>query len=639
MSRLLRAALVAAAVLLALGGRAVGDGPEAGPFPYGELALLGAAEAPVRVVLREASVARLRPAGDWPAVAEVEAGDWATALAATPDGGAWLKVKLASGAAGWLPRADVAGSTPRISSLPADDAGALRAWPRAAVLEVFDWPGSPPARTLSRADGPFGVFGRSADGKWAALASTATLNAAVVWARASEITLTANDVSIVDLPIFLGRGVSAIPLGDPAGREARLAGPADEWIWTPAGAIHGFDAERVWRFNPTSGVMVSLARPPGAAVFSPDGEHLAVLSCDGDWFECLGPHDVTILPMDGGEPVTFRDVYSRNWAERPIETRPFTSPFGQWSPDGRYLLIPSFGDAPDHSAISVDGESHRIPAAWLEEDVRHRLFVFWATGRRHAVAYAFRDGDGEHNYTFALNGELLDEAMQPLQYQSLQYQSERRFLPELRREAWLDWSPDQSYAFVGRGSSSEPEDNRAWLYRASDESLTEIPHSEGGRHLVQDAHWSPRSDAFLLKDLGAPGAESIAGLWLVHVDPLSTAAIQRDGFDGFACGNRGGSRSEWRRGGDELLIELFDHIEYWSEDDQPMAYAPDGLAARHGMTGQIRIYDRQGELLHIFRTHPELVSLYSDRRAEQSSDGRWLALGPHGRGPGCEWRS
>ena len=634
MSRLLRAALIAAAVLLALGGAAA-DGPEAGPFPYGELALLGAAEAPVRVVLREAAVVRLRPGLDWPAVAEVGAGDWATALAATPGDGAWLRVELASGATGWLPWADVAGSTPRIRSLPADEAGALRAWPRAAVLEVFDWPGAPPTRTLSRADGPFGVFGRSADGKWAALASTATLSAAVVWARASEITLTANDVSIADLPIFLGRGVSVIPLGDPAGREARLAGPADEWIWTPAGAIHGFDAERVWRFNPTSGAMVSLARSPGAAAFSPDGEHLAVLSCDGDWFECLGPHDVTILPMDGGESVTFRDIYSRIWTGDgwPIETHPFTSPFGQWSPDGRYLLIPSSGDGPDHSAISVDGESHRIPAAWLETDVWRRVSVFWAAERRHAVAYAVRDGDGERIYTFALNGELLDEAMQPLQYQS-----ERRFLPGLRREAWLDWSPDRSYAFVRRGLSSEPEDNRAWLYRASDESLTEIPHSEGGRHLVLDAHWSPRSDAFLLLDRGAPGAEPIAGLWLVHVDPLSTAAIQRDGFDGFACGNRGGSRSEWRRGGDELLIELFDHIEYWSGDDQPMAYAPDGLAARHGMTSQIRIYNRQGELLHTFRTHLDLVGQHSNRRAEQSTDGRWLALGPHGRGSGCrEW--
>ena len=630
------AAAVAVVIALALGGAAVADSPEIKPFPYGELAALAAAEAPVRVVAREPTVVRLRPASDWPAVAEVEAGDWATALAATPGGGAWLRVELASGAVGWLPRADVASSTPRIRSLPAEEAGALRAWPRAAVLDVFDWPGSPPTSTLSRADGPFGVFGRSADGKWAALASTATLNAAVVWASASEITLTANDVSVVDLPIFLGRGVSVIPLGDPAGRAARLAGPADEWIWTPTGAIHGFDAERVWRFNPTSGVLISLARPPGAAVFSPDGEHLAVLSCDGDWFECLGPHDVTILPMDGGEPVTFRDVYSRNWAERPIETRPFTSPFGQWSPDGRYLLIPSYGDAPDYSAISVDGESHRIPAAWLEEDVWRYPSVFWAKERGHAVEYAVpvREGGGERIYTFALNGELLNETTQ-----TWQYPWERRFLPGLRREAWLDWSPDRSYVFVGRGSSGEPEDNRAWLYRASDESLTEIPHSEGGRHLVLDAHWSPRSDAFLLLDRGAPGAEPIAGLWLVHVDPLSTAAIQRDGFDGFACGNRGGSRSEWRRGGDELLIELFDHIEYWSGDDQPMAYAPDGLAARHGMTGQIRIYNRHGELLHTFRTHLDLVSLYSDRRAEQSTDGRWLAFGPHGRGSGCQWWS
>ena len=63
MSRLLRAALVAVAVLLALGGWAVADGPEVGRFPYGELALLVGAEAPVRVVLREPTVARLRPAG------------------------------------------------------------------------------------------------------------------------------------------------------------------------------------------------------------------------------------------------------------------------------------------------------------------------------------------------------------------------------------------------------------------------------------------------------------------------------------------------------------------------------------------------------------------------------------------------
>ena len=150
MSRLLRAALVAAAVLLALGGQAVGDGPEAGPFPYGELALLGAAEMArtVRVTLLEDATAHERPGANWPVAARVRGGRQLIATAATPGGAPWLRVRLRTGRFGWLRAADVEITAGRIEWLPVVRAPVLL--PAAALKDLASAVAAP--RILLRSD-------------------------------------------------------------------------------------------------------------------------------------------------------------------------------------------------------------------------------------------------------------------------------------------------------------------------------------------------------------------------------------------------------------------------------------------------------------------------------------------------------
>ena len=114
------AAAVAVVIALALGGAAGADGPEAGPFPYGDLALLAEAEAPrtVRITLREAATAHERPGGNWPVVARVRAGRQLVATAATPGGAPWLRVRLRTGRVCWLRSAAVEVTAGRIEWLP-----------------------------------------------------------------------------------------------------------------------------------------------------------------------------------------------------------------------------------------------------------------------------------------------------------------------------------------------------------------------------------------------------------------------------------------------------------------------------------------------------------------------------------------
>ena len=135
---------------LALSGSTVADGPEPAPFPYGELAALAAAEAPraVRITLREAATAHERPGGNWPVVARVRAGRQLVAIAATPGGAPWLRVRLRTGRVCWLRSAAVEVTAGRIEWLPLVRAPVLL--PVAALMELAAAEAAP--RILLRSD-------------------------------------------------------------------------------------------------------------------------------------------------------------------------------------------------------------------------------------------------------------------------------------------------------------------------------------------------------------------------------------------------------------------------------------------------------------------------------------------------------
>ena len=406
-------AVIAGVVALAaaLVGAASGDGPEAARFPYGELALLGAAEMPrtVRITLREDATAHERPGANWPAVARVRGGRQLIATAATPGGAPWLRVRLRTGRFSWLRASDVEITAGRIEWLPVVHAPVLLA---AALKDLAAAVAAP--RILLRSDAlvrqrpalDWPVLAEVEAGK--SLAATAVTPGGDPWLRvelaggeAGWIQLAATDAPdalIARLPSGSARPITtehAALTGDirawPDGPFSGLTPDRTSWSSENTGwprpllgrsvdggwaavAHEGFTPPVIWmredeEREPTGGM--SIADLP---VFVSGG--LTVLALNEEeaesalyfpfagrewWWTADGEIVVARDPLD-----SLVDAHEGIWAidpssgeRRSIQSRVWNT---RGSPDGRYIAWETWGEGDDEAwEVVIAGVDGREP--------------------------------------------------------------------------------------------------------------------------------------------------------------------------------------------------------------------------------------------------------------------------------------
>ena len=650
-ARVAVAAAIAAMLLLPSAAHA----DEPAPFPYGELAALAAAEAPVRVVARAPTVVRLRPALDWPALAEVNAGNALVANAITPGRDPWLRVEWGAGETsrrGWMRLADLAAPPAGLSRLPIESAEPILADGPYWGVDIHAWPNGP-STGYGLLNGPWPVAGRSVDGEWVAVQARG-LTPLVVWLRSELLELSDPNLRAADLPVFVGRETVLLPLGKPAEqteRAARTLRPARGWVWSPEGVVRAWGDGEVWTYDPDARDLELEEAVAANGLASPDGRWLAITDClDGErscrnafGLQYFTPTaDLVLVSLSGAEPVVFFDVFGRIGTQREGEIMHGWGWPGRWSPDSQMLLVPSFhrGEGEPNAswsganwtALTVDGGEHRVSISWLEPLPNKHGYICnpygWSAGANRTLIFTgLCDGKA---HVFSLDGALL-RSEEP---NSLEGIVGGESLGEsLGEDVQVDWSPDRSMAALvsERGDA-------VWLYRASDQSLSRLdgeePRSDNlpWESATWGSHWSPDSRMLLLSERygGSCGLYFYEAFLLVDASSGAT----REVVSGDAVDRVCGTTVEWSADGEWWWIEVFTGKGTWLNEDAQV-YGRDGLSAPHGYSRQLRIYDRNGSLAHVFRAELGQWEAGSTHRAGWSPDGSWLAIGARDASVSC----
>lgn len=220
--------------------------------------------------------------------------------------------------------------------------------------------------TRGLADESHAILGRSSDGEWIAL-RVDTLRPEYVWVRTDRVDL---NQAIDSLPIYVGKWMQTVPVDFGAGASPSGATwePLYHWQWRDDGTILGSNSEGLWLWNPATGDSRRFAERQWVR-FSPDGRYAASGCCQsyetGDLLR-----DVTITPVDSGEPLVFVDANRYRFSHHSED------PSLHWSPDSTHVLSAIHGDAETgveakHAILGVDGlrteVSWRGQVGWLPD--------------------------------------------------------------------------------------------------------------------------------------------------------------------------------------------------------------------------------------------------------------------------------
>ena len=642
------AALAAALVAVA---PASADGSGGGRFPYAELAELAGAEAPVPVMAREAVVVRLRPALDWPAVAEVEAGQRLLATAITPGADPWVRVMLPGGLTGWVRVGDVDAPTAALARLPVRTAAPVRVRARATSGWAFVRPGGGPSVfTVGSQGETYAVFGRSPDGAWLAVAPGAEWPDVerapeFAWVWADLLYGGGSGELLEQLPVFVGGGtfvVSAEGEGDPA----LLSGPpASVWQWTADGRLAGVEGEQIWLLDPELETVTRDAPPTGGWSFSPDGRYVVVMvpGYSGGSLsrsEHMGSL-LYLIAVDGSRVVAFSDAF------RYPQSGSSVYRYGPWSPDSRWLIVAGArvldGVPTGPTAVSVDGEIHALRGlrgsvpVWLNAET---LAV------RDLEALRIATPKGEITRTIALpdggrGGWSWDVVPQPgasivwlSTYASGWYAvnyatgdvSKIDAMSDHGSPAQVVWSPNGAYALVLQTDELPAlYDDRLGTLRALPDA-SELQSDAGAPFRGRHAAWSPNSSEFILQT----DRESIDLFRLTPLDggERNVELVRKITTRGhFALWCEG--HDQWSPSGDHFVVHQHEAAAVGPHGRDGLAVLKSPLSGFH--LSRLLIFNREGQLERSYRSFAP--GHWSGSLLQWSPDGRWLAFGNHfGRG-------
>ena len=643
-------AVVLAAALVAV-APAAADGPGGAGLPYAELAALAGAEAPAPVMAREAVVVRLRPAADWPAVAEVGAGRRLLATAITPGADPWVRVMLAGGSTGWVRVGDVDAPAAALARLPARTAAPIRVRAGATSGWAFVRPGGGPSVfTVGSQGETYAVFGRSPDGAWLAVAPGAEWPDVerapeFAWVWADLLYGGGSGELLEQLPVFVGGGtfvVSAEGEGDPA----LLSGPpASVWQWTADGRLAGVEGEQIWLLDPELETVTRDAPPTGGWSFSPDGRYVVVMvpgynSGSLSQSEHMG-FLLYLIAVDGSRVVTFSDAFQYPQSGSSVYR------YGPWSPDSRWLIVAGArvlnGVPTGPTAVSVDGEIHAFRGlrgsvpVWLNAEtlVVHGGDVLRVATPRGGITRTIALPDG------GWGGWSWDVVPQPgvsivwlSTYASGWYAvnyttggvSKIDAMSALGSHAQVVWSPNGAYALVLQTDELPAlYDDRLGTLRVLPDA-SELQSDAGAPFRSRHAAWSPNSSEFILQ----ADKESIDLFRLTPLDggernvELVRKITTRGHFARWCEGH-----DQWSPSGDHFVVHQHEAAAVGPHGRDGLAVLKSPLSGFH--LSRLLIFNREGQLERSYRSFAP--GHWSGSLLQWSPDGRWLAFGNHfGRG-------
>ena len=569
------------------------------------------------VVVADADV-RVRPGLAWPMVDRLAAGEPVVVL---HGGGGWYRISYGDGLAGWI-RSTV------VDLAEVDEWSVLR---QAAPAILAEWRGV-----------EYGVMGQSADGAEVRLLAVDDEWSEILGAPKDEVSLLADDVTLEDLPILIGDETVVFPGDDFRVGQGRILPQANEWMWLPWGWLLAHNDEYIWQWRPETDELEFVLRPPGLAKFSPDGRHLAVLTCPGgEREECWEVGDMVIVALDGSPPVALRKALHEagqlDTLQRFIVSRPEHL---QWTGNGEALVIglvvrpweywwnPSVAFAVDGSIslLSVlpsdvlqDRECGTVPLRIA------RGTIYWSA-EYDAVQMLLtcaddRDADGWANFRaiYTVRGQfqrverIADDPIASREDEILQeIGADSR--PGQRKI--VHWSPSYRFAFV-----ASPDGRGHWMYDEQTGRLREIDLGLGDRFGEQEDEFTPASalrwDVYWLEDKAAAVIGSFFADWIevaTLVDLSSAEATTLDfGESGiWPCLPVG----SWR--GDGSLFH-FARKEGWNST---------GVMPFYPFLIEHMFFDADGRFLDVLTTR-SLRDRYAapSHRAEWSPNDDWLAIG------------
>ena len=636
------AAAVVVVIALALSGAAVGDGPEAGPFPYGELALLGAVEAPVRVVLREASVVRLRPGLDWPAVAEVDAGEALVAGAVTPGRDPWVRVALPDGSMGWVRAADVDAPEAAFGRLPAQTAAPIRVRAQTGLEELAyaRAGGGPLVFGLADSGETYAVLGRSIDGAWLAIA-TGVERPATAWVRAALLEDGHSDELLEHLPIFVGGGTVVVRTLNESSSAFLSAPPASVWQWTADGLLAGVEEEQIWQLDPKLGTVTRAAPPTGGGFFSPDGRYVVVTvrwRDGGGLSSAYGGRQLYLIAVDGSRVVAFPDVFWYPQSGRSAYQ------YGPWSPDGRWLVVAGVRVLDDvwvgRTAVSVDGEIHALSGlggdvpVWLNAQALASLRdgqLRISTPRGEVVQSIVLPDGSAWNIVPQPGASVVWINMRNAGWHAVNYAtggvSKIEAMSDRNPYVQVVWSPNGAHALVLEEGELPAvyHDQFGTLRTLVDAS--ELRSDAGVPYRDRHAAWSPNSSEFILQtrresidlfkltqpEAGEPSVELIR-----TITTRGHFALWCEGHD------------QWSPGGEHFVVHQHEAADVGSNGRDGLAVM--GSSPSDFAVFRLLIFNREGELERSYRSFA--LNDWTGALLQWSPDGRWLAIGSYF-GQGC----
>ena len=573
------------------------------------------------VVMEDADV-RVRPGLSWRVIGQLGAGEAVVVLNAASG---WFRISFGDDREGWIRK-------------PALDLGEIETrWilyaPAPAI--VAEWQGE-----------QHGVMGQSADGAEIRLLPMEDELAEMVSAPIDQVTLLADDITVHDLPILIGDETVVFPGDDFRAGQGKILPEASEWMWLVSGELLAHNDESIWRWHPETDEIDFISRPHGRARLSPDGEHLAVVTCVEEPTGCERWKDTLIVSLDGSEPLSFLAAFRRsqpglsqelgeivNWANDHIVALSWTSdgqalfgavaleePVGAGAvfQTGVFQLLWLDGRVTQFSTFPVAAAPRCLPLAGLSEggntwwDLRGSVVVTWVNcaGDEHGPTTLHMNLDGKFERVIERRREF--DYLEP---HGIDRVRGAHGADALGDSLEVNWSPSGRHALV-----TSNELTSLWLFDADESRLR--PIETNPRNYPESAVWGC-NDSGLCWDVSWHADTRLALMWhwgsvssggyLIEVStatasPLTFWSLGQESTLTF---------SNWGPNGDFLKV-LFVEPSGVVRSDSTLW---DGLEAPSGYSDLIAIIRADGSPVQFLR------SKWGGLRDSWSADGRWLALG------------
>ena len=579
-------------------------------------------------VIEEESV-QVRPGLNWRVIDRLESG--ASVLALNRVDG-WVRISYGDGLEGWV----------GTQALDLDDVESWQIREQQPPPLLAEWRGA-----------QYKVMGRSADGVTVRMLTNTVDGAEIIGAPNDEVTLLADDLTLEDLPILIANETVVFPGNDFRVGQGKVLPEASEWMWLPWGWLLAYNDEYIWQWRPETDQLELIRRPPGPKIsrLSPNGQHLAFISCDEQESRYCLFKDMHILPLDGSPALSVRELMLASSEVDDIDDwLRYPGNHIYWSKDGRSVLL---SHRTRHDALA-------IVAVFFDAGGTAKLLTF--RGAKDCQVYppwfgtrAVRLSDPDetvvayttcYNYDDATYG---DSGALVFDGDGQFVRIEARPDPEIERTRQLELvrSAEQGHELGneldvqfsrggGRAMVIDYEKHAIWIYDADSRSVRLVNQAHGlfdiskqeASFVTWEMYWRDDKQVAVLPRYGY---DWTLGSLLINLDSAEGVSFDYGPVSRWPCLRTGA----WRPDG-EFFLSMFSAYVGWSEDDRGRWI--DGLSVTNDAISELVVVRADGSRAGLIRV-PVWKWSAPHSIGEWSPSGEWLAIGGHRRPGGCVFAS